>query len=125
MKKTTSGSEEVWHVDSEASNHVMSHEEWFSYLEEPEQLGVVETGDDTPHPVDHVGEVPLSHIRQRGKLMNVFTCFDNNKEPGVDRADPRPRDAHVIYALQVLNRGRRPNYCARAQGREDVYPQYQ
>ena len=47
MKKSTSQSDEVWYVDSRASNHMMSHEEWFSYLEQPEQLEVVETRDDT------------------------------------------------------------------------------
>ena len=72
MKKTTPKSDEVWFVDSGASNHMMSHEEWFSYLEKPEQLGVFETGDDTLHPIEHVGEGPLSHIRQKGKLMNVL-----------------------------------------------------
>ena len=51
---------------------MMSHEEWFSYLEKSEQPGVVETGDDTPHTIEHVGEVPLSHVRQKGKLMNVL-----------------------------------------------------
>ena len=43
MKKTTPKSEEVWYVHSGASNHMTSHEEWFSYLEKPEQPGVVET----------------------------------------------------------------------------------
>ena len=46
-----------------------SHEEWFSYLEKLEKQGVVETGDDTPHTIEHVSEVPLSHV---GKLMNVL-----------------------------------------------------
>ena len=63
MKKTTSQSDEVWYVDSRASNHMMSHEEWFSYLEKPEQPGVVETGNETLHPIEHVGEVPLTHVR--------------------------------------------------------------
>ena len=49
-----------------------SHEEWFSYLEKQEQPGVVETGDDTLHPIEHVGEVPLIHVGQKGKLMNVL-----------------------------------------------------
>ena len=62
MKKTTSQSNEVWYVDSGESNHMTSHEEWFSYLEKPEQPGVVETGDDTPHLIKHVREVPLSHV---------------------------------------------------------------
>ena len=27
---------EVWYVDSEASNHMTNHDEWFSCLEKPE-----------------------------------------------------------------------------------------
>ena len=72
MNKTTSQSNEVWYVDSGASNHMTSHEEWFSYLEKPEQSRVVETGDNTPHPFKHVGEVPLNHVGQKGRLMNVL-----------------------------------------------------
>ena len=49
-----------------------SHKEWFSYLEKPAQPGVVATGDDTPHPIANVGEVPLSHVGQKGKLLNVL-----------------------------------------------------
>ena len=49
---------EIWYVDFGASNHVKSHEEWFSYLEKLEQLGVIEPGDNTPHTIKHVGEVP-------------------------------------------------------------------
>ena len=60
MKKTTPKLDEVWYVDSGASNHMMSHKEWFSYLEKPEQPRVVATGDDTPHSIENVGEVPLS-----------------------------------------------------------------
>ena len=37
-----------------------------------EQPGVLEIGDDTPHLIVHVGEVPLSHVEQKGKLMNVL-----------------------------------------------------
>ena len=72
MKKTTPKSDEVWYVDYGASNHMTSHEEWFSYLEKLEQPGVVKTGDDTPHPIEHIGEVPLSHVGKKGKLMNVL-----------------------------------------------------
>ena len=49
-----------------------SHKEWLQYLEKPEQPGVVATGDDTPHPIVHVGKVPLSHVGHKGKLMNVL-----------------------------------------------------
>ena len=72
MKKTTPTSDEVWYVESGASNHMTSHKEWFSYLEKPEQPRVVEIGDDTLHPIVHVGEVPLNHVGQKGKLMNVL-----------------------------------------------------
>ena len=63
MKKTTSGSEEVWYVDSGASNYITSHEEWFSYLEKLEHSGVVETGDNSPDLIVYVKEVSLSHVR--------------------------------------------------------------
>ena len=62
MKMSTSKSNELWYVDSSASNHMKNHEEWFSHLEKPEQLGVVETGDDTTHPIQHIRDVPLSHV---------------------------------------------------------------
>ena len=72
MKKTTPKSDEVWYIDSGTSNHMTSHKECFSYLETPMQPGVVATGDDTLHPIKNVGEVPLSHVGQKGKLMNVL-----------------------------------------------------
>ena len=40
--------------------------------EKPMQPGVVATRDDTPHSITNVGEVPLSHVGQKGKLMNVL-----------------------------------------------------
>ena len=72
MAMNTSKPNEVWYVDSGASNNMTSHEEWFSYLEKPDQPGVVEIGDDTPHTIEHVGEVPLNHVGQKGKLMDVI-----------------------------------------------------
>ena len=62
MKQANPNSNEVWYVDSDASNHMTCHKEWFSYLEKPMEAGVVATGDDTPHPIANVGEVPLSHV---------------------------------------------------------------
>ena len=49
-----------------------SYKEWFSYLEKPMQPGVVATGDDSLHPIANVGEVPLSHVGKKGKLMNML-----------------------------------------------------
>ena len=57
---------DVWYVDSGASNHMTSHGEWFKDMHDPEQPGFVETGDDTAHPIAHVGNVPLS--MQDGKV---------------------------------------------------------
>ena len=56
----------------ERLDHMMRHEEWFSYPEKPEQPGVVKTGDDTPYTIEHVREVPLNLVGQMGKLMNVL-----------------------------------------------------
>ena len=72
MKKITLKSDELWYIDSGASNHMRSHEEWFSYMEKPKQTGVVETVEDTPHLIERVGEVPISHVGKKGKLMNVL-----------------------------------------------------
>ena len=52
--------------------YLTRHKDWFSYLEKPMQPRVVAIGDDTPHPIANVGEVPLSHVRQKGKLMNML-----------------------------------------------------
>ena len=50
----------------------MRHEEGFSHLKKPEQLGVVETSDDTSHPIEHIGDVPLSHVEKKGRFRNVL-----------------------------------------------------
>ena len=52
--------ENVWYVDSGASNHMTSHGEWFKEMQTLENPGYVETGDDTAHPIAHMGNVPLS-----------------------------------------------------------------
>jgi hypothetical protein len=72
VKQNAPRPDEVWYLDSGASNHMTRHKEWFSYLEKPKNPGVVSTGDDTPHPIANVGEVPLSCVGQKGKLMNVL-----------------------------------------------------
>ena len=51
--------EDVWYVDSGASNHMTSHGEWFKEMKDPEKPSFVEIGDDTAHPIPHVGDVPL------------------------------------------------------------------
>ena len=64
MKVNTSKPNEVWYVYFGASNHMKNHEEWFSHLEKPEQPGVLETRDDTSHPIEHIDDDPLSHVGQ-------------------------------------------------------------
>ena len=72
MKTSTSKPNEVWYVDSGVSNHMTSHAEWFAYLEKPEQLGVVKNRRPHLHTIEHTKEVPLNHVGQKGKLMNVL-----------------------------------------------------
>ena len=84
------------------------------------QPGVVATGDDTFDPIENVGEVPLSHVKQKGKLMNVLhvpTITKNLVSVG-----------HIVdqgMQVRVFHRGRRPSYCARAQRQEYVHPRHQ
>ena len=115
MKKTTPKSDEVWYVDSGASNHMTTHKEWFSYLKKPEQSGVVAIGDDTPHPIENVGEVPLSHVGQKGKLMNVLhvpTITKNLMSAGqiIDQG-MQVRFTHLVCFIeeeaQIIVQGRR------------------
>ena len=50
----------VWYVDSGASNHMTSCGEWFRDMRKPEVSGFVQIGDDTAHPIAHIGDVPLN-----------------------------------------------------------------
>jgi len=50
----------VWYVDSGASNHMTSHGEWFKDIKDLKTLGFVETGDDITHLITQIGKVPLS-----------------------------------------------------------------
>ncbi len=50
----------VWYVDSGASNHMISHGEWFRNTKDLKTLGFVETGDDITHPITQISKVPLS-----------------------------------------------------------------
>ena len=72
MESRTSKHEEAWYVDSGISNHMTNHEEWFTSLRELEQLGYVETGDDTIHTIEHIGDVPQSNVGQSGCMKNVM-----------------------------------------------------
>ena len=62
--------ENVWYVDSGASNHMTYHHNWFSEMKEPSKPGYVETGDNTIHPIEHVGDVPLTLEDGKEKYMS-------------------------------------------------------
>ena len=75
------GQNDVWYVDSGASNHMTHHKNWFNELHVPEQPGYVETGDDTVHPIEHVGNVPLAMHDGKSKytadVLHVPTITKN------------------------------------------------
>ncbi len=50
----------VWYVDSEASNHMTSHGEWFKDTKDLKTLRFVEIGDDNTHPITQISKVLLS-----------------------------------------------------------------
>jgi hypothetical protein len=63
----------VWYVDSGASNHMTSHGEWFNDTRYLKTLGFVETSDDTTHPITQISKMPLSMQDGQTKyLKNVF-----------------------------------------------------
>ena len=59
---SASNPKDVWFVDSDASNHMTSHQEWFHELREPERPGYVETGDDTTHPIQQIYIKNVLHV---------------------------------------------------------------
>jgi hypothetical protein len=62
----STNADNVWYVDLGASNHMTYHGERFRDVKNLEKLGYVETGDDTAHPIAHIGNVPLA--MQDGKI---------------------------------------------------------
>ena len=58
-------------MDSRASNLIKNHKEWFTLLEKPEKARVVETRYDIPHPIEHIGDVLLIHVGQKGIMNNL------------------------------------------------------
>ncbi len=62
----------VWYVDSGASNHMTSHGEWFRDTKELKTPRFVETGDDTTHPITQISKVPLSMQDGQRKYLDVL-----------------------------------------------------
>jgi hypothetical protein len=61
--------EVMWYVDSGASNHMTGHKNWFESLREPEIPGYIQTGDNTTHQIEHVGDIPLWEAKGKTKYM--------------------------------------------------------
>jgi hypothetical protein len=60
-------------VDSKASNHITSHEEWFRDTGDLKTPGFMETSDDTTHSITQIGKMPLSMQDGQTKyLKDVF-----------------------------------------------------
>ena len=68
----TSKPEDVWFVDSGASNHMTSHEDWLKELRKLERPAYVETGDSTIHPIQHVDNVPFGEEGNQTYIKNVL-----------------------------------------------------
>ena len=60
------------------------------------QSGVVATGDDTPHPIVNVGEVPLSHVGQNWKLMNALHAQTITK--------------NLVWVRQIVDQGKQVRF---------------
>jgi hypothetical protein len=69
----STNADNVWYVDSRASNHMTYHGEWFRDVKNLEKPGYVKTKDETTHPIAHIGNVPLA--MQDGKIKYLSDVF--------------------------------------------------
>ena len=66
---STTMQDDVWYVDSGASNHMTNNGNWFKELDAMRTPSYVEIGDDRVHPIEHIGRVPL--VMQDGKFKHL------------------------------------------------------
>ena len=64
--------EDVWFVDSGASNHVTSHQEWFREFRELERPDYVKTRDNTTHPIRDIDNVPFGKEAKQTFIKNIL-----------------------------------------------------
>ena len=69
---STSNLEDAWFVDSDASHHMTSHQEWFRELRMPDRPDYIETGDDTPHLLQHISNVPFMKEGEQTCIKHVL-----------------------------------------------------
>ena len=48
------------------------HQEWFRDLRTLDRSGYIETGDDTPHPIRYIGDVPFGKEGEQTCIRNVL-----------------------------------------------------
>ena len=102
--------DDVWYVDSGASNHMTSRGNWFKELDAMRTPGYVETGDDTVHPIEHMGRVPL--VMQDGKVkhledvLHVPTITKNLVSVGqmVDQGLQVRFNSHGVFVEDLKNK---------------------
>ena len=63
---------EVWFIDSGAANHMTSHEEWFMNMRKLERRDVVETGNDSTHAIEHIGDFPFNNNGNNSYIKDVL-----------------------------------------------------
>ena len=85
----TSKQEDVWFVDSGATNHMTAHEVWFRDLRKLERPDYVETG-------EKCRQCPIWGRRQSNLHQERFACTYNNKERGLSWPDCRTRHASSL-----------------------------
>ena len=62
-----------WYIDSGCSNHMSCNENVFENLHAPTEFSYVQTGDDSKHCIEHVGNVPLHNsLGSAKRLSNVL-----------------------------------------------------
>ena len=73
--------ENVWYVDSSASNHMGHCNEWFKEMKIVEEPCYVETREDTTHAISHIGNVPLTlhggKVKYLADVLHVLSITKN------------------------------------------------
>ena len=65
-------SEDMWFMDSGASHNMSSHQEWFRDLRTPDRPAYIKMGNDTSHPILHIGNVPFGKEGEQTCIKNVL-----------------------------------------------------
>ncbi|MCO5587259.1 hypothetical protein L7F22_041206 [Adiantum nelumboides] len=74
---STMQDDNVWYVDSGASNHMTGRGEWFKSMHTLQSAGYVQTRDDTLHPTAHTSDVPLSTRNGKEKYLAAVLHVPN------------------------------------------------